>query len=293
MSRTFIGFGQVAYIGQPSSRAIKIFGISGQSVPLFFQWISYGASTAVPNINVLVNLDTSACKGLDQIRSVYIDNLGSVNPVYLYFPDTGQTLAAKANSEGWYPAFTNAKQMWVIGEGFLNGSIPQTFIIVSNVALPPSVNTEIDQAVNLWLASPVITRGNSIYNAALGVPALGDQIFVSPLLGMQISGSVAGMWNTPFVSGFLYVRTIQVIGQNVSSSGITSASIVLESTGVAGTLIPLTFNVNNVNVQGNNVLLDLKDMQLKLDATQTWRLRNTNTAPSGSIFGISAFTQQP
>src|SRR5580704_7932466 len=106
--RSFIGFGQANYIGIPETQGIKLAGIKGVVIPLLFQWISYGASTAKPNINVLVNVNNQACIAMDQIRSVYIDNLGSDQPIYVNFPDTNYTIAAKPNSEGWYPAYTNA-----------------------------------------------------------------------------------------------------------------------------------------------------------------------------------------
>lgn len=298
--RSFIGFGQAAYIGTPGSRAIKVFGLAGQCVPLLFQWLSYGASTAVPNINVLVNLDTAPCKGVDQIRSVYIDNLGSPNPVYVYFPDTQYTLAAKANSEGWYPAFTNAKQFWVVGEGFLDGNIPQTSLLISNVYLPPSVNTEIDQSVNLYRASPVITRGNSIYNNSLGIPALGDQLYTSPNISFQVPGSANGLWGTPFPSGFVYVTSMIVYGSGFQPiAGDQPTAFNIESLGVAGLLVRITFDIVGTSFSpsavpvGNVELLRMEGLQLKLDATQTWRIRSTNSTNSGSAFLLSAFTQQP
>ncbi|MDE2020114.1 MAG: hypothetical protein KGJ13_07250, partial [Patescibacteria group bacterium] len=121
MSRNFAGFGQVQYIGTPYVVPIKLAGISGVVCPLRFDWFSYGASSLKPNINVLVNMDVQQCAKMDVIRSVYIDNLGSDNPIYVFFPDTGCTVSAKPNSEGWYPAYTNAKTVWVVGLGFVSG----------------------------------------------------------------------------------------------------------------------------------------------------------------------------
>jgi hypothetical protein len=282
MSRVFIGFGQVPYIGQPFTNPIKLSGIAGVQCPLLFQWLSYGASTLTPNINVLVDIGNAACKAMDQIRSVYIDNLGSDNPVYVYFPDTGYTIAAKPNSEGWYPAFTNAKQVWVIGEGFLTGDIPTAFIILCNIPLPASVNTEIDQAVALWKASASITRGSTIYNANLGSPALGDQV-VNYVFTFGTPGVfTSGLWGTPYPSGFLYINAIDfyLTGTTGANNNVASTNIIVESTGVAGILFDLAYSFEAES--GSGLIRDpgaprlvgpLSGFNLKLDATQTWQIR--------------------
>jgi hypothetical protein len=298
--RSFLGFGQVTYIGQPYSQPVKLAGISGAEVPLLFQWISYGASSVNPNINVLVNLETSACKAIDQIRSIYIDNLGSSIPVYVYFPDTGETLSAKANSEGWYPAFTNAKQFWVIGQGFLDGNIPQTYIIASNIPMQTSVNTELDQAIALWAASPVITRGSSIYNSKFGIPALGDQLQSVPFTP-NVAGGTAPLWGTPYLSGFLYLTSLQINCFSVGpgGSGISFGQLSLESTGVAGVLVQPIWECigqpSSFTSQGyiGGPILTISG-QIKLDATQTWRLRVVTAAGNAGQGQVtSAFTVSP
>jgi hypothetical protein len=290
MSRAFLGFGQAPYIGQPSPQPIKLGGISGRIIPLLFQWLSYGAASSKPNINVLVSIDNFANKSFDQIRSVYIDNLGSSVPVYVFFPDTGYTISAKANSEGWYPAFTNARQFWVIGEGFLDGSIPQTYVILSNIPFQASVNTELDQAASLWLASPSISRGNSIYNSRLGIPALGDQLTSAFVL--TSAASTAALWNTPYPSGFVYVTSLVATAFAFIAAGAGVGSVVIESTGIGGTLMTIQFVA--VVVPLNSELLSLTGMQLKLDATQTWRLRtNVAVGTGGQLILNSSYTQQP
>lgn len=272
--RTFLGFGQVAYIGAPFAQAIKLGGISGQAIPLLFQWISYGASTVKQNINVLVDLNGKACAPLDQVRSVYIDNLGSDNPIYVNFPDTNYTVVAKPNSEGWYPAYTNARTCWVIGEGFLSGSIPQSFIILSNIFMPPAVNVEIDNAVSLWKASSIITRGNTIYNTNFGVPALGDQV-ITPSLNCQgpVGGSIPNLFKTPFSSGFVYLNAISVHAMNIQNSGVFQIAQVIESTGISGILYIFQFSGAAGASYVNSDLMTLSGLQLKLDATQQYRIR--------------------
>lgn len=292
--RSFLGFGQSPYIGQPGSQAIKLAGIATVCVPLLFQWLSYGAATVRPNVNVYVDLDVQACKALDQIRSIYIDNLGSNIPVYVYFPDSNYTVVAQPNSEGWYPAFTNQKKIWVIGEGFLDGSIPQTFIIISNLYIPPSVNVEIPQQVTLWKASPVITRGNSIYNSSFGIPALGDQLTAGVLDATGFNAQ--RLWNTPYAGGFLFIQQIlctlfNAFGTHVAPQG---GQFVIESTGAAGALIAPQFSAPiDTSPVSNQILIDLKGMNIKLDATQTWQARIITPVISGNVQIFTSFTQSP
>lgn len=290
--RTFIGFGQKAFIGTPGTLPAKLGGVGGTIIPLLFQWLAYGASTTTPNVNVLVDMDNADCRALDQIRSIYIDNLGSSVPVYVYFPDTNYTITAKPNSEGWYPAFTNSRKIWVIGEGFLTGSIPTTSIILSNFSQIPSVNSEIDQAVELRLASPLITRGTGIYNTNYGVPALGDQEFTL-FSSNEPDGTTHPLWGTPYPSGFLYLTGFQANVQCIDSSGVSGGRFVIESTGVAGilydinyTFYPVIQNFSPVNRNG---------MNLKLDATQSWRMRIIIGGANiiNGIFLSSEFTTNP
>lgn len=292
--RSFLGFGQKTYIGVPSAQAIKLGGIASQIVPLNFQWLAYGASTSVPNINVLVDLNGKVCSPLDQIRSIYIDNLGSDCPIYVYFPDSQTTIVAKPNSEGWYPAFTNARVFQVVGEGFLTGSIPQTLVVASNLYIPPSVNNEIDNAVTLYRASPLITRGNSIYNAGLGIPALGDQLFTSSLLDVTTVGATVPLWNTPYPSGFLYITNLAIYGIGISNGVANVGQLFIESTGVAGVLMfPDWFQKPDIPAGYSLEIARLTGLQTKLDATQTWRARITSNGDGGGIQIYSSFTQQP
>lgn len=291
--RSFIGFGQKPYIGIPSTLPIKIGGVNAQSIPLNFNWISYGASSLTPNINVLVSIENPTCRALDQIRSVYIDNLGSVNPVYINFPDTNYTVVAKPNSEGWYPVYSNSRVMWVIGEGFFTGSIPSTFIILTNRAEVPAVNNEIDQAVALWRASPIITRGTSIYNTALGTPSLADQAFASALLDAATLGATVNLWNTPFGSGFLYIRSLVINFTITVANPATGGSLLIDilSTGAAGVLAQVqTYAFAGA---GTPNLILWQDANVQLDATQTWRMQIiTNSNVTGTLQAITTFTQQ-
>jgi hypothetical protein len=256
------------------------------------QWLSYGASTANQNINVLVDLKTQPCVRLDQIRSVYIDNLGSDNPVYVYFPDTACTVVAKPNSEGWYPAYTGDRKFWVIGEGFLTGHIPQTLVIVTNIAVSPAVNVELDQSTPLWKASASITRGNTIYNSNLGVPALGDQ--TRQYFGaFNVPGVLANnVFDSPYSSGFIYLTTLDFSYLGMATGGQTI--VVLESTGIAGILYQFFWTMPNTIIPNSiQKILQLEGLQIKLDATQTWRLRAASTNISMGYSATVSFTTNP
>lgn len=271
--RSFSGITAVAYIGQPVAQSIKLAGIAGQGVALNINWLSYGGSTAKPDINVFVDLEQQACVRLDQIRSVYIDNLNSDIPIYVNFPDLGYTIVAKPNSEGWYPAYTNGRQLNIIAEGMLDGSIPQTLVIVSNIYIPPSVNIEVDQSIPLWRSSPTINR-NAGNNTAFAAPALGDQ-------SVQYSGVVLApgvlqnnVWATPRPSGFIYLTAVEFNLQAITSTGNGVLQILLQSTGLAGGLyvFPFVLPVASSPVIPVQTLMRQMAKNIKLDATQTWQL---------------------
>lgn len=279
---------------------MKLGGIAGQIIPLLFQWISYGASTLVSNINVLVDLNGAACKSLDQIRSVYIDNLNSEAAIYVYFPDTGYTIAAKPNSCGWYPTFTNQRTIWVVGENFVTGSIPQTLILVSNVFIPPSVNVEQDTAISKYRASAQIQvpSGATIPNANFAPPSLGDQTY--GLVGIAVTGAgivLSNIWNSPFTSGFIYIKSIRIFLYLLSGAG-GAMNLQLEGSGTAGVVFNMVANETAFaapnSIQYPFDLLNLSGADIKLDATQTYRLRVTGSSlVSGAIGLQTTFSTNP
>ena len=296
--RIFSGITQQAYQGTPGAQAIKLAGISGYAIPLLFPWLNYGASSLVQNINVNVDFDNKDCSKLDQVRSIYIDNLGSDNPIYVNFPDTNYTVVAKPNSEGWYPAYTNARKMLVIGEGFLTNDIPITFIIASNIFIAPSVNNEIDVAISSWKASAQITKGTTIYNQNFGPPALGDQLYEVPNLSIgAVATIIPNLWNTALSSGFIYLTAL-----DVSLSGVTSAaangSVLLQlvSTGVGGVFDDFFFQSGlaaGASIADVIKLRDWSGVNLKLDATQQWQLKVISTTLTGKVSFASVFTTNP
>ena len=295
MSRSFLGFGQVAYIGTPYTRPITFGGIKGISVPLRFDWLSYGASTVNPNVNVLVDLSTQNTKALIEIRSVYIDNLGSDVPVYIYFEDTDYSVVAAPNSAQWLPVYTKSLKFWIVGLGFLTGNIPTTKVIVTNLVIEASSDVEIATSIALWKASATITRGSTIYNENLGTPALGDQADTHTGAFNSAGVMVPSLWQTPQPSGFLYVTNIDFTFISPAFIGAGGSTVVVvESTGISGLLYSFIFSGSST-ILGVQKLLGLNGMNLKLDATQTWRLRCTSQS---GVVGInfsfnSNFTLNP
>lgn len=298
MSRSFIGFGQKQYIGVPYVRPITLGGLLGQVAPLQFNWLSYGASSTVPNINVAVDLSVNlVASKLRQIRSVYIDNMGSDNPIYVYFPSTDYAVVAQPNSAGWFRAYATDYQLQVIGEGFTTGDIPTTKILVANVDVSPAVDIEVAQAIALWKASATISRGNTIYNQNFGAPALGDQTFQA-ILDVTSAGNTVGILNTPLASGFIIITHMYInlisVGDNVT--GFLTPTLFLESTGIAGILDKWKYVSNLISDPGYRPdyapLYVLQSGNFKIDATQTWRLRQDiacggTTGFANAVFGYS------
>lgn len=106
---------------------------------------------------------------------MYIDNIGSTVPIYVYFPDTGFTVVAAPFTAIWYPVITKQLVFEVIGLGFLTGSIPTNAIFVTDVLIQPYGDAEIQNVFPQYLGSPTIQRSNQL-TPGFGPPALGDQV---------------------------------------------------------------------------------------------------------------------
>ena len=127
-----------------------------------FDWLAdYGAGTANPNVNVLVNClavqGAGAQAPIDSIRSVKIDNTGNAYAVYVTFPDTTDAIVAPANTMVWEPVVTNQPIANIYLIGAQDAGLGTTNVYFCNFFVPPYVNAEISQAVALAKASPIIT----------------------------------------------------------------------------------------------------------------------------------------
>lgn len=267
------------YIGTPFVKPLSYGGIAGIGVPLVFNWVSYGASTLAPNQTSIVDLRSKGvATKIIGIRSLYIDNMGSDVPIYVYFPDTQYTVVCQPNSSGWYKVYTGELVFWVVGLGFLTGSAPSTFIIATNLSVESAIDLEIQTSIALWKASATISRGTTIYNQNFGTPALGDQTIQYSPTPWAIGVMQNNLWGTPLSSGFIYLTHVDIrAGLYVQVNTAAGVDIIIESTGAAGVLYQyrLDFPGGFAAVFENPSvpILTLNNMNVKLDATQTWRMR--------------------
>jgi hypothetical protein len=287
--RSFANVDFFAYDGIPNIAPIKLRNQSGQSIPLIVSWSDY--STALPNIGINVSFAGAIQTPLQNIRSVYIDNMGSSCPVYVMFPDTGYIVVAKENSAGWFPVYTNQFTLQIIALGIDPNAIPTTKVLVTNLAIEASTDVEIESAISQFLASPLLQRSGA-FNPSIGVPALGDQ-FQGVFLAPQIDNNIINLFGTPLSSGqFVYVTCAYAIVTN-SGSG-SSFRIFLESTGISG-----IFLEQDVQCPPGSTLLNAPLLQMtgqwKLDASQTYRLRTKilTGAPNGALNFNFSYTVNP
>jgi len=288
------GFGNVTqfqnYSPLPRVAAISLAGISGQSAPLFINWANFPTN---PNIGVLVDLsDASIIKSLTAIRSVYIDNMGSSAAIYIQFPDTGYTIVAQANSTVWVPVYTNQYKFTVFALGIDPTSIPLTKVLVTNIPAPPANDIELATAIELWKASPVLARTGAL-NPALGNPALGDQ-FAAQTISLQVNGQVLPLFGGPYpVGNFIYVTSayFTVIGYQSSGGAASQNRLFFESTGTAGIIFEQDVAAPAAQFIPFIPILTING-QWKLDASQTYRLRNLLIlgAPTGAWNASFSYT---
>lgn len=298
-TQAYIGVVNRMPIRQSSGYVPRAGEIPPSVVPVFIEWNVYWQVAGNPSsVAVEVNLQAQSVQAsiLDRIASVKIDNTGSAVPIYVWFKDTNDVVTCPPNTVIIVPVLTNNLTATILAIGLTAGNIPQTRIFFSNVILPPNVDPEIDQAVARWLASPTITRGNTILNQNYGVPALGDQAFSTNMSLASGNGAFVRLWGTPRPSGFLYLTGIQInILQVKGLVDVQSGAIFLESIGVAGVLYVMSFFYNNF--VDTFELMSRSGMNLKLDATQTWQLRyfsNVGQVPSsGFVQSTSEFTINP
>jgi hypothetical protein len=285
MTQNFSGVVSFGYAGIPQLAPIKIKSVAGQSVPIIIPWANYTSFFS----NVLINVDLSTSNvstSLGQIRSVYIDNMGSGNPVYVQFPDTGYTVVAKENSAGWYPVYTNQYKFSIIALGINTSAIPTTTILVTNVAVEASVDVEIDSTIVNFLASPANARIGA-YQPGSDTPALGDQ-FATVSLNPAINNTTAPLFSTPLLVGeFIYVTSVYFTAYMPVAN--TAVNIFFESTGLAG-----IFWQGSAPSAPLSVPLQIQG-QWKLDASQTWRVRSviSQGVPQGNINFNFSYTTNP
>lgn len=266
------------------------------SVPLTIDWSIYrNAAIAAGNNGVNVGVDivlvgNTAGVIIERVRSVKIDNTNSLTPVYVFVPDTGDTISCPPNATLTYPVQTRGYNFKVIAEGLNANNLPLTRVTFYNVALPPALDPEIQTNFPLYKASPTITRGTTIFNQNFGSPALGDQIF-SVASNFSTGGILSNVFGSPYSTGFIYITSMFVKAFVPAGAATGLWNVVLESTGISGIL----FTFGDVAILNQNMAptAQMSNMNVQLDATQTWQLRCTAAQSVIVIQAHFAFTVNP
>lgn len=281
MAQTFSNISKFyPFLGSLNPQAITLGHLSGNSVPVFLDWSLYGGTG-----DQAVSFDLSSApfvKALVAIKSVYIDNMGSSAAIYILFPDTGYTIVAQANSAGWFPVYTNQFKFFVFALGIDPTAIPKTKILIANLPIQASTDIELNQAISLWKASPVLARTGAL-NPQLGVPALGDQ-FTGAVLPLQTDGAAQTLFGTPLASGnFIYITSVYFTIQayQAPGSGPAQNRLFFESTGSAGIFFEEDIFLPQSQFAPLMPILSIQG-QWKLDASQTYRVRNQVLLGPGS-----------
>lgn len=286
MAQSFSGITNYAYNQKPTTAAIQLGSISGQCVPLILPWAVYSASSANLAVNVDLS-DATITKALVSIKSVYIDNMGSSAAAYVQFPDTGYTVVAKANSAGWFPVYTNQWKCTIYALGINPNAIPTTKVLISNLAIVPQLETELEESISLWLASPVLARSGA-NNAQYSPPAIGDQVLS---IGINPAGQVAPIFNN-HAGNFIYITDLFVTVQDLAQS--SQFAFYFESTGTAGIIISTSVSTSATNVVSLATLINCHG-NWKLDGSQSYQFRTEALAgaPGGLIQAYVTYTIAP
>lgn len=175
--RSFAGIPVKPYIGIPYSKPIDLCGgrLPAKICPLDINWLSYGASSSVPNMGVSVNLETQTpAPILTKIVSVFIDNTNSIVPIFIYFEDTGFVAVAQPNSTLWLPVLTGLTRCVVYGVTFATGAIPVTRIFLCDQYVEGFSDIERLLTFPQFRASGDIPS-ESLFTNGYGSPTLGDR----------------------------------------------------------------------------------------------------------------------
>jgi hypothetical protein len=212
----------------------------GLMVPTQYDWFAYGilagAATDSFVANVAVQIDLQVSRNvsdqMNAIRSVFIDNTGNPNPIYVYFPDTQATVQGKPYGAGWFPAFTNGFKAIVAASGLNAETAQNTNVYFSNVNAPPYSDAATDVVVAQYLSSPALGGGATLDEVEIDTSGTWYNAGT-----MSITGGGGGGAN---VSGTLDIYG-RFVGTNVNAAGggFTGTPIVAAT---AGQTPPAAFN---------------------------------------------------
>jgi len=277
-------------ISQPIGLLQKPPGVP-RAVGVSVNWADYGVGPAKVNLGITVFLSStgSPVQGLDQCRSVYVDNTNSNVPIYVQFPDTKFTVVIPPNSSGWYPVVTNALLAVIYGIGF-TPTVPKTSVYFTNLFIPAYIDTELPTALTMGLATKNLIPGSTIPDTATGYNALGDE---SESLGYDLNTlAPAVLWGTPRPSGFIYLKAIDVSLFNTQrAAGRAQGNIVLGLAGSFRPVITVIFLAPVAAADYSVPLFNLSGFQRKLDATVPWFITSLGNVSLdvGSLATITSF----
>lgn len=309
MSRSFLGTGQVNYIGRPVIVSHDFFGRgddTGKAVKATLNWNAYNASSVNNTINVKFNWEnqTQFLPLRWKCRSVYVDNTGSAVPIYVYFPDTQWTVTAEPFSSVVFPVFTNQREAWIIGQGFTTGQIPSVTVYFIEAAISPYADLEIAQNVSLGKASATIQRGIPIFNSTYAAFALGDQF---TQIRQPLPGGPPSQIFSILASGF-YIITSLVVAIDWSGpfqQVAQNAEQIFESTGASGQFMIQSASLGPTSDRGttsvtngpffSGMIFQSGPVQWKINAAELWQIRDVSSAnqATGTMIWNFTFTQNP
>lgn len=287
------------FIGAPYSQPVTVCGPSPtgmppKSVPIDINWLPYWQAAGQPTtaaVEIDLSKFTTQQVVLDRITAIKIDNTNSFCPVYVIFPDN-EIVACAPNNITTVPVITSAQRCKVVAQNLQDGFIPTTRIWFYNIFLQGFVDPLVQTTFPQWRGSPSIQRSN-ILTPGYASPALGDQA-EQVVLALQTVNSL-GLWNTPRPSGFIYLTGMVFNALNPQFQGSSNLSRVNLASLTSGTLYDFRFFASDSNT-ANFIppvcvtVFSQSGLQLRLDATETWLLSNTQILIHGAAQLFTEFT---
>lgn len=291
--RSLSTFRFAPYQGQIFRRAAGF--CDGDVAVATINWATYWAQSNTANQRVGVSLQSGTGSDgsqgvIKKIVSIRIDNTNSALPCYVSFPDASDVITCPPYASITASALTNQLSCEIGVAGLQAGALPTVSVTFMPFYMPPMLAPELPLVYPQELGSPVIQNNASqILTAGFASRALGDQLFSVDALSLTAPGAVVSVFNTPRASGFIYITACVFRAYNIASGVVTQEQVVLESTGTAGILFNWIFTSGGL--QPSLEIENISGLQLKIDATQTWRIRNITAAgTSGTGIWRFAFT---
>lgn len=281
MSRSFLGIPINLFKGSYTSFPIKLCGQSGKVIPIPINWIDYGASSAFPSQNVVINLRGNATvKLLEHVRSVYIDNTGSTNPIYIFFPDTGYTVTAAPGAEVWAPCYTNGDNVWIIGQEFVTGFIPSTLVMFTDVFVQPFTSVELVTAVELNIGSRAVQGFHLAPGPTYSPKALGD---ISQDYLVTCNGTDVALWATPLVpdgvnGAILYITHLEISASAISNPANVDVRWQISEPGGEVAFLGQFTATPTVQAGVSKLFGPFSGMNVRLNGAKGWKLTAPNIA---------------